>query len=65
MRFVISRRWCETLANGIDFVRVDLYAVDGERVVLGEMTLNPGGGLRAFTPQAYDHEFGRLWRLES
>ena len=58
-------RVAEALAEGIDFVRVDLYALNGERVVFGEMTLVPGGGLRAFTPREYDYEFGRLWRQEA
>ena len=58
-------RVAEALAEGIDFVRVDLYSLDDRRVVFGEMTLSPAGGSGAFTPQEYDYEFGRLWRQEA
>ena len=35
-------RIAETLANGIDLVRVDLYS-DGNKIWFGEMTLTPAG----------------------
>ena len=50
----------EKLAGNIDFVRVDLYNVDG-RIVFGELTNYPGGGLEDFTPPSFDHELGRWW----
>ena len=53
-------RVAEALAEGIDFVRVDLYSLNDRRVVFGEMTLNPAAGVGAFTPREYDYEFGRL-----
>lgn len=39
----------ETLARGIAFVRVDLYSLPG-RVVVGEMTNYPGGGMERMRP---------------
>jgi hypothetical protein len=51
----------ERLADGIDFIRVDLYNVD-ERVVFGEMTCYPDGGWSAFDPPEFDRELGELWR---
>jgi hypothetical protein len=50
------------LAAGFRFVRVDLYQV-GERVVFGELTFYPGGGLNRFYPAAADREKGALLHL--
>ena len=52
----------EKLAASTDFVRVDLYVVDG-RVVFGEMTNYPAGGESPFHPESFDQEFGRTWRV--
>lgn len=52
----------EKLSGGIDFIRVDLYEVEGE-VWFGEFTPNPGWGLFRFEPDAFDLELGRRWRL--
>ena len=38
------------LSDGLDFVRVDLYDVDG-RIVVGELTPYPGGGRATFDPE--------------
>lgn len=51
----------EALAEGFDFLRVDLYHTADERVVVGELTVGPGNGLSPFSPQEVDVEFGRLW----
>ncbi|MGJ6124574.1 ATP-grasp fold amidoligase family protein [Mycolicibacterium sp. Y3] len=45
-----------------DFVRVDLYAVDGE-VWFGEYTPYPGSGLLRYKPMSFDREQGRHWKL--
>lgn len=50
------------LGSGWDFIRVDLYAVDGE-VWFGEYTPYPGGGLLRYTPKQFDMESGRNWQL--
>jgi hypothetical protein len=55
-------RMAETLAAGLDFVRVDLYSFGG-RIVFGEMTLAPGAGWIPFLPRSYDFELGEKWRL--
>jgi len=52
----------EALASGFDYVRVDLYDVDG-RIYFGEMTIYPGSGFRRFTPDSWDLEWGQLWDL--
>ncbi len=55
-------RCAEMISDGIDFVRVDLYNVDG-RIVFGEMTHYPGGGFERFTPPDFDRIVGAWWRL--
>ena len=52
----------EKLATPFEFVRVDLYNVDG-RIVFSELTFHSGGGLIPFYPQNYDREFGKLLGL--
>jgi len=55
--------WCaEQCSGGVDFVRVDLYNVDG-RIVFGELTNYPGGGLERITPASFDAELGSWWKL--
>jgi len=53
----------EALGAAFDFIRVDLYDVDGE-VWFGELTPYPGGGLDRFDP-ALDRALGALWQLPS
>lgn len=48
------------LSAGIDFVRVDLYSVQG-KVYFGEMTFTPVGGRFNFTPESWDGELGQKW----
>lgn len=50
------------LGAPFDFMRVDLYDVEGE-VWFGELTPYPGGGLEPFAPRHVDHWLGRQWRL--
>lgn len=50
----------ETLASGIDFVRVDFYEVEG-KPRFAEFCLYPGSGLDPFADDLVDLELGRLW----
>ena len=50
----------ERLANGMDFVRVDLYDL-GDRVVFGELTIYPVSGWASFDPPEFDAYLGGLW----
>lgn len=52
----------ENLATPFEFVRVDLYNVDG-RIVFSELTFHSGGGLIPFTPREYDRKFGTMLGL--
>ncbi|MBQ4473839.1 MAG: glycosyl transferase [Lachnospiraceae bacterium] len=50
-------RLAEILSEGIPFVRVDFYDLDG-KVLFGEMTFFPGGGFEEFTPEEWDRTLG-------
>ncbi|HEX5730976.1 ATP-grasp fold amidoligase family protein [Microbacterium sp.] len=52
----------ERLGADTDFVRVDLYDLDG-RIVFGELTSYPAGGDSPFDPEGFNEEFGRPWTV--
>lgn len=45
------------LSQGYEFLRVDLYEVDG-RVYFGELTFNHGNGVEPFRPDEFDFTLG-------
>jgi len=51
-----------TLGKPFDFIRVDLYDVDGA-TWFGELTPYPGSGLRRFDPRELDEQLGAAWTL--
>jgi hypothetical protein len=51
----------EALAQGFDFVRIDLYCVNDQRILFGEMTLAPEAGWGRFHPRTWDEQLGELW----
>lgn len=53
----------EILAEGIPFVRIDFYQING-RVYFGEITFFPGAGLEEFTPDKWDYILGDWIKLE-
>jgi hypothetical protein len=58
MMFVASK-----LSERFDFVRVDLYNVDG-RIYFGEFTFTPAGSLK-LRPAAWDSKLGQKWVISS
>jgi len=54
----------EQLSDGMDFIRVDLYATE-RQVYFGEMTATPGCGVERFEPVAMDEMLGNLWSRRS
>ncbi len=52
----------ETLGEGLDYIRVDLYD-PGDRLVVGELTASPGGGLAEFEPAEYESVIGACWTI--
>jgi hypothetical protein len=55
-------RISEKLAADFDFVRVDLYLVEG-CIYFSELTHYPNAGLSGFTPRDFDRALGDVWRL--
>jgi len=51
------------LSAGTDFVRVDLYNLGG-RIVFGELTNYPAGGVRKYDPASFDQTLGSYWRRQ-
>lgn len=54
-------RLATRLADGLGYVRVDLYVPDG-KVYFGELTFTPGAGVFPFHPHQFDLEWGRLFK---
>ena len=54
-------RIAEKLGEGFDFIRVDLYSPGG-RILVGELTSLPGGGVRPYEPIEYERMFGSYWK---
>jgi hypothetical protein len=50
------------LGQPFDFIRIDLYDVNGV-IEFGEFTPYPGGGLDRFFPASFDAELGNAWKL--
>jgi len=49
------------LSKETDFIRVDLYNLNG-RVIFGELTNYPEAGTGRFYPPSWDKEFGSCWK---
>lgn len=52
------------LAEGWEFIRLDLYSVAGQ-VWLGEYSPYPCGGVAHFVPESFDRWLGDQWQLPS
>jgi hypothetical protein len=52
--------YASQIGLGFEYVRVDLYEVDG-KIKFGEATFYPGAGIEQFKPQEYDRIFGAQW----
>ena len=50
------------LSKPFQFVRVDLYQVNG-KIYFGELTFFPAGGAPDFVPDEYDEIVGSHWNL--
>lgn len=51
----------EKLSMGLDFIRVDLFDLEGE-LVFNEVSISPWGGLVRFEPGSADELLGGYWR---
>ncbi|MDG5821324.1 ATP-grasp fold amidoligase family protein [Natronococcus sp. A-GB7] len=53
----------ESLADNLNFVRVDLFDVEGGGIYFGEMTFAPEGGTGRFQTKEYDFAVGSHWSI--
>jgi hypothetical protein len=53
----------EKLSKPFDYVRVDLYNVNG-KIYFGELAHYPASGTGKYTPQSFDFELGKHWKIE-
>jgi hypothetical protein len=53
-------RYAEVLADGLNFIRVDLYDTQG-KVYFGEFTIYPGAGTTPYRPHEFDSYLGSFW----
>lgn len=58
--FSLMKDIAAKLCKGFNFVRVDLYEIDGH-VYFGEMTFTSGNGMERIIPDEYDYKLGKLW----
>lgn len=49
----------EILSKNFKFVRIDLYNINENQILFGEITYNPGGGFLRFMPKKFDKIYGR------
>lgn len=49
--------YSKKLSEGIPFLRVDWYEIDG-KLYIGELTFYPGAGFGEFSPKKYNYEIG-------
>lgn len=52
----------EKLSQGISFVRMDWYEING-KIYFGEYTFYPGSGYEEFTPEEWDYKLGQYLHL--
>ncbi|MBN2245098.1 MAG: hypothetical protein JW755_04565 [Candidatus Aminicenantes bacterium] len=52
----------ERLGSGLDFLRVDLYHLEG-KIFFGEFTIYPASGLGPYEPSGFDRSLGQKWEL--
>jgi len=55
---------CKKLSKGFDFIRVDLYEVNG-KVYFGELTFTSNNGMSPFEPKQYELETAKYWKLNT
>lgn len=61
-RFADMLRIAKTLSKGTDFLRVDLYQINGE-IYFSELTFSPCGGMMPFREEKHDFEIGKMLKL--
>ncbi|EJG0972895.1 hypothetical protein C4G80_RS07065 [Vibrio parahaemolyticus] len=63
MNFDKMLKIAKKLAEDFDYVRVDLYNIEG-KIFFGELTQTHGNGLEKFEPSKFDYIWGSFWDLD-
>lgn len=63
-KFEEMKRLAAKLSEGMKFVRLDLYEINGE-VYFGEFTFFHAGGFWPFKPEKYELEYGELIQINN
>jgi len=61
--YKIMLELAEKLSEPFDFVRVDLYNLNG-KIYFGELTHYPGSGMDKLEPNSFNFELGKHWKIE-
>ena len=61
--YKIMLELAEELSKPFNFVRVDLYNING-KIYFGELTHYPVSGTGKFEPQSFDFELGKYWKIK-
>lgn len=62
INFEKMQELAKSLSNGIPFIRVDFYEIEG-KIYFGELTFYPGAGYIPFEPEEYDKILGDMLEL--
>ena len=62
--FEKMKEYAKKLAEDFNYVRVDLYNVNG-KIYFGELTFGHGAGLEPFYPHKFDLFMGQKWIMDS
>jgi len=58
-------RIAEKLSAEFDYLRIDLYLINDVKILLGEYTFFPGGGMVKFNLAEYDKIYGKKLKLNN
>jgi hypothetical protein len=61
--YELMLKLAEKFAKTFDYVRVDLYNLDG-KIYFGELTHYPASGTGKFEPISFDFELGQHWKVK-
>ena len=61
--YKIMLELAEKLSEAFDYVRVDLYDLNG-KIYFGELTHYPTSGMTKFETPSFDFELGKYWKIE-
>ena len=64
MNFEQMNSIASQLSAGFDFVRIDLYNIDG-KIYFGEFTLTPTAGELKLRPESWDLKLGEKWKMSA